>query len=725
MLPYKVTSKVVRNISSTTSIADNLRLFHEQGDIIEIRIIGDRKTTSGYFNEAEKAQKEVEKYKAKNNIYFVLNKINPACYLRKNQDILLDYAKETTADKDIERRRWLFIDFDPVRLSGTSSTDEEKEVALARIRQCYKFLKNNGFSEPIQADSGNGYHLLYKIDLPNSEEVKKLIQQFIQALSYMFTDEKVDVDKSVFNASRITKLYGTKAVKGADTPERPHRNSSIQYVPSEINITQESLIKQVADMLPIPEQKQRPKQQYNNNSNATEFNIEDFISRHGIPVLKTDSTKDYVKYVLQSCPFDSDHGKDSAIFQWNDGTLAFRCFHNGCANYSWRDLRLLFEPNAYDKQQEYEQRQTQPKATQQEYQPKEKKSTAELEKQITKLQTSQETDEEVKTILNRCHNVADIPPYDPSKAEIVRTGFEKLDKNVTVEMGQVIFLTGVTGGGKSTALGMIINETLEQGYNVFAYSGELRADKFKSWIDLQLAGRDNCVSFTNSKTQKTFYSVADKSSSLIHKWYDKRFYLYNNRESMKYSDILQTMEVYRKHRKCKVFFLDNFMTIDTSDLSDKELNAHKEFLKSLKNYALTNDVLIYLVIHPAKVKDGIMRLNDIQGSGNMINLCDAVFIVHRVNIAYREYYSKNKNLKMSEEILSSDNVIEVAKDRENGQADLYIPLIFEQASKRLVDKSIQYPKKYGWETKTEAATVSFSINDFEEIDTDEEELPFK
>ena len=41
----------------------------------------------------------------------------------------------------------------------------------------------------------------------------------------------VKVDTSVFNASRITKLYGTVARKGHGIPGRPIRRSKLVYVP--------------------------------------------------------------------------------------------------------------------------------------------------------------------------------------------------------------------------------------------------------------------------------------------------------------------------------------------------------------------------------------------------------------------------------------------------------------------------------------------------------------
>ena len=84
-----------------------------------------------------------------------------------------------------------------------------------------------GFQEPILADSGNGAHLLVKVDLTNSREITGMIKEFLGTLASLYDDKESKVDTSTFNPSRITKLYGTMACKGKSTQERPHRKSCI------------------------------------------------------------------------------------------------------------------------------------------------------------------------------------------------------------------------------------------------------------------------------------------------------------------------------------------------------------------------------------------------------------------------------------------------------------------------------------------------------------------
>lgn len=120
----------------------------------------------------------------------------------------------TTSDTDIIRRHWLPIDLDPVRPSGVSSTNSEHDTALERARKISTWLAEQGFPDPIIADSGNRANLLYRIDLPNDDEATGLVRSCLTILDALYSDNVVTVDTANFNAARIWKLYGTTSRKG-------------------------------------------------------------------------------------------------------------------------------------------------------------------------------------------------------------------------------------------------------------------------------------------------------------------------------------------------------------------------------------------------------------------------------------------------------------------------------------------------------------------------------
>jgi hypothetical protein len=139
-------------------------------------------------------------------------------------------------DRDILSRQQLLIDSDPIRPANTNATDEERNAAIDRACDIAAFLTDQGWADPVFIDSGNGAHLNYRVDLPNDKLSRQLIRDVLIELAKRFDDDKVKVDRSVHNASRIAKLPGTWARKGPETPDRPHRMARLISVPNSIGV---------------------------------------------------------------------------------------------------------------------------------------------------------------------------------------------------------------------------------------------------------------------------------------------------------------------------------------------------------------------------------------------------------------------------------------------------------------------------------------------------------
>jgi hypothetical protein len=210
-----------------------LDLVGEPKQVIELRLLKVQLqrqripvTISGYFTDHDALAKEAVKYSlTAQGTYITLNPINSALLARSaNRVRVASKDCPLTTDSDVTRRRWLPIDFDPVRPAGISSTLEEHTGAIERAKQVRDALHVEGWPDPILADSGNGGHLLYRIDLPSDDT---LVKQCLDALAFRFDDERVKIDRAVFNPSRIWKLYGTLSRKGDPLPDRPHRLAHI------------------------------------------------------------------------------------------------------------------------------------------------------------------------------------------------------------------------------------------------------------------------------------------------------------------------------------------------------------------------------------------------------------------------------------------------------------------------------------------------------------------
>jgi hypothetical protein len=146
-------------------------------------------TESGYFDDVERAvEAAIALGKRSGNVYTTLNPVNTALLARARNRTKFADRGSTTSDHDIEGRTRLLIDFDPCRPAGISATDAEKEAAYRKALEVRDFLTGLGWPAPVLADSGNGYHLIYRIDLPNDDDSTALVKAVLEALDAIFSD---------------------------------------------------------------------------------------------------------------------------------------------------------------------------------------------------------------------------------------------------------------------------------------------------------------------------------------------------------------------------------------------------------------------------------------------------------------------------------------------------------------------------------------------------------
>jgi hypothetical protein len=94
-----------------------------------------RGTVSGYFNNLDMMLKATAAMSGKAaGVYLTLNPVVPDL-LNRAANRLVNFAKTTTHDNEIQRRCWFFVDCDARRLTGISATDQEHAAALT-ARQC-------------------------------------------------------------------------------------------------------------------------------------------------------------------------------------------------------------------------------------------------------------------------------------------------------------------------------------------------------------------------------------------------------------------------------------------------------------------------------------------------------------------------------------------------------------------------------------------------------------
>lgn len=205
-----------------------------------------RPVVAGYFDNAADMAAEAIRLSdlGAEAVYYTPNPVHPDLLARAVNRTKASKKGTTTSDEHVLRRAALLIDADPVRLADISSTDAEHEAARKRIWAITDALEAAGWPLPIIVDSGNGWHALYPLDLPNDAATLELVKGALAGLAAAHGDAAVGIDTSVCNASRIFKVPGTMARKGDSTATRPHRLSSLQMMPEgwgEVVVTAEQL----------------------------------------------------------------------------------------------------------------------------------------------------------------------------------------------------------------------------------------------------------------------------------------------------------------------------------------------------------------------------------------------------------------------------------------------------------------------------------------------------
>lgn len=317
------------------------------GGVFEVRVLGTAKkdVLSGYFRDTKTLLDAFDTIDLRRrNVYITLGEVKEECFSRAQSERFL-LSPQTSSDTEIVAYRWLFVDLDPVRTAGVSSSEKELAAAEELSAKVLEYMQSLGFPEPVKAMSGNGYHLLYRVAVPNDKSGRALMEKCLKVLAALFDSDKVNIDTTNSNPSRICKLHGTLAQKGTSTSSRPHRMSRLLAVPDKVLVTGMDALQKLAAELPDePQQDVRRRNDYGKQ----DFDLLEFLRKNGM-TYEEDSNDRAKIFRLDHCPFDHNHKDgDAKIFWYTNGAIAFKCHHNSCRNYKWQDVRLKFEPDAYD-----------------------------------------------------------------------------------------------------------------------------------------------------------------------------------------------------------------------------------------------------------------------------------------------------------------------------------------------------------------------------------------
>ena len=683
-------------------------VFKAHNPLVEIRLIGANKTASGYFSDPHTMMREIAPYTQEFNTYFVMNPLMPECYGREQKDKIILKPKNTTSDKEIIGRDWVLIDVDCNRVAGVNATNKEAEYAYAKAEQVESFLLSQGFNRPVKVFSGSGIHLYLKCALACNESNDNLIRDFLLALGMLFDDANCKIDSVVFNRSRISRLPGTWNRKGSkNSKERPQRICRFLSIPDEVKINEKEFFQKVAALLPKEE---APSKENNYKPiNYQEFNLQEFFDKYNIEVLRETKIDRGTRYILKQCPFDPAHGSDSMVFQYNSGPLAFFCFHNGCTNNGWREFRAHFDRDAYSRQARGEWKQREWR----------EKPKVETPKPI----------EQPAPDGKEWLNMEDIQYLDMKNLAAIPTGHEGFDrKALGFILGEISIVSGLNGSGKSSWLNCISLNAIQRGFKVAMFSGELMKEKVKIWLNQVAAGREFVKKVYG---YDDFYYVPKDVTAKIDGWTKDKIFLYDNKYGRNWSRLLESIKTVVEQKNVNLLILDNLMTLDLDAFSGDKNEKQSSFVNSLADLAKQANIHIILVAHPRKSLT-FLRREDIGGSGDITNLADNVYIIHRCNKDFEkrapEFLGQDEVNKITQ-YDGYSNVVEVCKNRFVGSVDNIFGYYYEPETKRFMESKTEHVV-YGWNPPAIQQDMNFDeftginnnewgVNDFDDLPPDD------
>lgn len=280
------------------TVQEALALYHEEGETYEIRALLKNKKGSrrAWFTSSQAGAEWCASLPdSVFGVYFIPNVIHESTPGRKGDG-------ESTTDADVLRRSWILIDVDPVKpkaFSDQSATDAEKEAAHAVAMDVLATCTAIGFTCPVVADSGNGWHITFPVDVSNNAAVHGQIKALLTGLAKRHNTAAATVDHSVSNAARIWKLPYTMTKKGTPTEDRPHRMAGFHSgfpLPSRQAINEARHVNRdvlaectMAAIEPLKE----PKREYQGDSLIQRFNEE-----HDLEALMTEAGWVFVRQAI-------------------------------------------------------------------------------------------------------------------------------------------------------------------------------------------------------------------------------------------------------------------------------------------------------------------------------------------------------------------------------------------------------------------------------------------
>jgi hypothetical protein len=172
------------------------------------------------------------------------------------------------------------------------------------------------------------------------------------------------------------------------------------------------------------------------------------------------------------------------------------------------------------------------------------------------------------------------------------------------------------------------------------------------------------------------------------------------------------------------------MTLDLDAFGGDKNEKQSSFVNSLADLAKQANIHIILVAHPRKSLT-FLRREDIGGSGDITNLADNVYIIHRCNKDFVKRAPEFLGIDEVTKIVETEgysNIVEVCKNRFIGSVDNVFGYFYEMETKRFIESKTEHVV-YGWNPPVIQQDMDFEgftginnsewgVNDFDDLPPD-------
>lgn len=304
------------------------------GSLIEVRFLG-RETWALFTADPALAHEALaHPFVQGLSAYVTLNELRSDTPERHGvaRDVLFRaWHNQLTQDEDVARRRLILFDSDSVKPTGAAATEAQRAAAHAHSATLEEAFSAEGWPAPVVCDSGNGAHRLYAVNLPNDRETDFLISNLLHMAARKFDTAEVKLDKSVSNAGRVTRLYGSRNQKAG-------RDSAVLSIPDPLTPVSAEQIKALVEKWRGSVGYQKPLAQ--RAGDWTPERMEAFLNFYDIDYRPAVAKAAGLLWVLTPCPFNADHvGTSPAVILTKSGWPKFVCRHDSCTPLKkWADF---------------------------------------------------------------------------------------------------------------------------------------------------------------------------------------------------------------------------------------------------------------------------------------------------------------------------------------------------------------------------------------------------